>query len=203
MMNHIFSKAKATIRGIPSRRESGQALIELALVSIVLITLTFGLIDFYRALYEKEVLTNLSREAANESARGSGTTTSQIMSNAMIAVANSSESFALNFNNVNGVLILTAVTNVVSGNKNSITNHVISQQMHEGELTATSKIGTSVGSAATLPKPTGTLPSILGPNRTVYIAEIYYSYTPVTPIGKLIKIAMTNRFYDVAYFPGG
>jgi Flp pilus assembly protein TadG len=197
MMNHTFSKAKAAILGIAGRHESGQALVEFSLVTLLLVSLTFGLIDFYRALYEKEVLANLSREAANEAARGSGTTPLQIMSNAMIAVANSSESFALNFTNRNGVLILTAVTNDFSG---KTSKYIISQQMEEGSLTATSKIGTGVGGAATLPTET---PSILQSNRTVYVAEIFYSYKAITPIGKLIKATLTNQFYDVAYFPGG
>jgi Flp pilus assembly protein TadG len=200
MMDHTSSKAKAAIRRVPWRHESGQALIEFSLITLLLISLTFGLIDFYRALYEKEVLANLSREAADESARGSGITTLQIMSNAMIAVANSSESFALNFTNKNGVLILTAVTNDFSG---KTSKYIISQQMEEGSLTASSKIGTGVGGAATLPTPTGSLPSMLQSNGTVYVAEIFYAYKPVTPIGKLIKATLTNQFYDVAYFTGG
>jgi Flp pilus assembly protein TadG len=194
MMNHTFSKAKAAIRRLSWRHESGQALVEFSLVTLLLVSLTFGLIDFYRALYEKEVLANLSREAANEAARGSGITTLQIMSNAMVAVANSSESFALNSTNTSGKIIVTAVTNYGTG-------YVVSQQLEEGSLTgATSKIGTSVGGTAKLPTET---PSILQSNHTVFVAEIFYAYKPVTPIGKLINATLTNQFYDVAYFTGG
>jgi Flp pilus assembly protein TadG len=192
MMNHTFSKAKAAIARIPWRHESGQALVELSLVTLLLVSLTFGLIDFYRALYEKEVLVNLSREAANEAARGTGTTTLQIISNAVASVASSSEPFTLNATTTNGLLIVTAVTNYNSG-------YVISQQVKEGKLVASSKIGSTVGGAATLP--TETTP-ILQANHTVYVAEIFYAYSPITPIGKLIKAALTNRFYDVAYFSG-
>src|SRR5580700_10063846 len=127
MIKRTFMKAKAVVKRIAWRHESGQALVELSLVTLLLVSLTFGLIDFYRALYEKEVLTNLSREAANEAARGSGTTTLQIMSNAMASVANSSEEFALNFTNTNGKIIITAVTNYNA-------SYVVSQQVREGGM---------------------------------------------------------------------
>jgi Flp pilus assembly protein TadG len=201
MMNHTSSKAKGVIRRVSWRHESGQALVEFSLVALMLLSLTFGLIDFYRALYEKEVLANLTREAANESARGSGTSTWQIMSNAMLAVASSSESFALNSTNKNGVLILTAITNDFSG---KTSKYIVSQQMEEGKLAATSKVGPQgLGYPAFLPKPTNTLYPMLQSNRTVYVAEIFYSFKAVTPIGALIKATLTNQFYDVAYFPGG
>jgi Flp pilus assembly protein TadG len=193
MMNHTFSKAKTAILRIPWRHESGQALVEFSLITLLLVSLTFGLIDFYRALYEKEVLTNLSREAANEAARGSGTTTLQIMSNAVLAVANSSEAFTFGPTSTSGKIIVTAVTNFGAG-------YVVSQQVEDGSLTAAaSKIGTTVGGTAKLP--TETTP-ILPAGHTVYVAEIFYAYTPITPIGKLIKATLTNRFYDVAYFSG-
>jgi Flp pilus assembly protein TadG len=46
------------------RREDGAAAVEFALVLPILIVLVFGIIEFGFALYNKEVITNASREGA-------------------------------------------------------------------------------------------------------------------------------------------
>jgi hypothetical protein len=64
-------------------------------------------------------------------------------------------------------------------------------------LAASSKIGTGVGNYAKLPS------SIVAQSgHNVYIAEIYYKFNVPASLGKLIRVNVTNQFYDVAYFPG-
>lgn len=194
-MNHIFQKTKQTVARISWRGESGQALIEFAVASVMLIVLIFGVIDFCRAIYLRQVLVNLSRETANLEARGSGTTTMDIMTNALNAAI--TEALPLALNSSTGMVIVTAVTNF---NSKGTAQYTISQQYTAGSLAgAISRIGssTNVGNKATLPTTGGTY---LPANRTVYVAEIYYKFVPITPVGNFIKAVLPTQFYDAAYF---
>jgi Flp pilus assembly protein TadG len=149
-----------------------------------------GLIDFGRAIYEYQVLTNLSREGANLAARGTGNTQTEILSNAAAAVVTSAEPLNLS---TRGLVIVTAVTNNGSGGL------FISHQLLQGGITATSKVGTGVGRPAVLP---ATNPQVPQPGQTLYATEVFYAYAPITPIGKLLTVAVPSRLYDAAYFCG-
>src|ERR1017187_9522321 len=201
-MNRILQEIKRTVSRVSRRGESGQALIEFTLVTVMLIVLIFGAIDFSRAIYMRQLLVNLSRETANLEARGVGSTTPEIMTNALNATV--LESSPLTLNSTNGMVIVTAVTNFVNKvGTVSTASYTISHQFYLGTLgTFQSAVGTYTGSnkfnQATRPN-TGILPA----NRTVYVAEIYYKFTPVTPVGKLIKLAnrlLPDHFCDAAYF---
>ena len=37
-------------------------------------------------------------------------------------------------------------------------------------------------------------------NQTMFVSEVFYSYKPATPIGKLLNFNMTNALYDAAFF---
>ena len=47
-----------------TKRQSGQALVELALVLPLLLILAFGIVEFGLLMYNKAVITNASREGA-------------------------------------------------------------------------------------------------------------------------------------------
>src|ERR1017187_2941901 len=198
-MDCILQIAKRTVSRISGRNEGGQALIEFTAVVLMLIVLIFGAIDFSRAIYMRQLLINLSRETANLEARGVGSTTPEIMTNALNAAV--LESSPLTLNSTNGMVIVTAVTNFVNNSGTASTaSYTISHQFHLGTLgTFQSAVGTYTGSnkfnQATLPN-VGILPA----NRTVYVAEIYYKFAPITPVGKLLKLALPDHFYDAAYF---
>ena len=65
--------------------DSGQALVEFAIAAIIMLILVFGLIDFSRAIYDQQVITNLTGEGCSMSSRGTSltdTVTSVILSSA-------------------------------------------------------------------------------------------------------------------------
>jgi Flp pilus assembly protein TadG len=180
--------------GISRRRDrSGQALIEFTFVAVIMLVMLFGMIDFCRAISTRQVLINLSREGANMAARsGSGNTTDVAISNAITAVISAANPLSITSN---GQVIVTAVFN--SNGFYRITN-----QISKGKLTYDSKIGKlSAPLAVTMPIDVNSPGALPQPNQTTYVAEIYYSFKPTTPIGQLINISMTNApLYDVAYF---
>lgn len=166
---------------------SGQALIEFTFVSIMLLVLVFGLIDFCRAISIRQVITNLTREGSNLASRN--TSLPDTMT-AVIASAN-----PLNITN-NGRVIISVVTN------NAGQAWVADQLFSQGSVvdpTTDSKIGVKNG-PATMPA------QIPQSNQTVYVTEVYYSFQSITPVGNLLKsvllpdFALPTRLYDVAYF---
>ena len=59
-------RARRVVRFV--RDERGAALVEFAMISVVLMILIFGIIDFGRALYTKNSLTNAAREGGRYAA---------------------------------------------------------------------------------------------------------------------------------------
>jgi len=152
----------------------------------MLVLLAFGMIDFSRALYDHEVMINVSREGSNQAARGGGTSINAALSNAITAVVLGAA--PLDFAGSNGKVIISAVFN----NAGNIT--VISQATRGTLSTANSLVGT-VGSGAKMPK---TSPQIPSTNKTMYVTEVFYGFAPVTPVGKLFM--SPTQLYDAAYF---
>ena len=169
------------IRTRHSRRgESGQAFIEFAFVSLMMIVMLFALIDFGRVIYERQVMVNLTREGSNLASRGTS------LANSLIAVTNSAAPLNIN---AKGRVIMTTVFNA----NGTLT---VSNQLSAGGISASSKVG-AIGGPATLPATAFTIPQS---NQYLYVTEVFYSYAPITPIGKLLSITLPTQLYDAAYF---
>jgi Flp pilus assembly protein TadG len=178
----MTAKTKRTDVRPSARSESGQAYIEFAFVIMMLAVMLFGLIDFGRFIYEKQVMVNLSREGSNLASRNTS------ISNTVPAVLLSSA--PLNLTIQGAGVIVTSVTNNGSG------QFFVKEQLAGGGVdSAASKVGAGVGSAATLPPVTPT-------NRTIYVTEVFSKFQSVTPIGNLLGITLPPTNYDAAYFMG-
>ncbi len=174
-MRRLMSRRK------PVSGQSGQALVEFALIGFFLFVLIFGLIDFSRAIYDQQVMKGLTRQGSNLASRGTDLTAS---ANSVVTGA-----APLNLNS-NGRVIVTSVASVNGFYK-------ITGQVSTGGIPASSRIGTGVGNPANVPPAAA---PILNANQTIYITEVFYTYKPITPVGKLVRLNLPSTLYDVAYF---
>lgn len=174
--------------------DSGQALIELAISALVLLTLVFGVIDFSRAIYYVQVMKNLTAEGSSMSSRGTSLPTT-----AATVITDAGTNLSLT---TRGCVITTSVlktTTSVAGSTYTVTG-----QSAQGSCSGiSSKIGcfpppSSCGTA-TLPTEAA---AALQDGSTLYITEIYYTFNPVTPIGSLLNNTsiLPSQLYDAAYY---
>lgn len=160
--------------------ESGQALIEFSLVALLFLLMMFGIIDFSRAVYSQMIVAHLAREGANLASRGT------TLTDAVTAVITSSS--PLDFTpGGSGFVILTRVGKVSGANK-------VAEQKSGGGSAQTSKMGSTGNNATNVP--TG-LPVT---NDSLYIAEVFYKFKPITPVGTMLGIAFPSVLYDAAFF---
>ena len=181
-----------TIRKRRTQQSSGQALVEIAMVVPVLAVLVFGVIDFARAIYYVEVIKNLTGEGSSMSSRG---TSLPLTVQTVVNDAGSD----LNLASL-GCVIATSVTNTGAG-----THPLqVTGQSTQGSCSGiSSKIGCfpppSTCGNASLPSEAT---SALQTNQSLYITEIFYKYSTVTPIGTLLNNAniLPTSLYDAAYY---
>ena len=171
--------------------QKGQALMEFAIIIVILAVLVMGLADYGRLFVTRQMMVVASREGANLAARG--TTLSNAVT-AMVATAP-----AMLFANGYGTIIASSV------GRNNSGVPTVTGQVKCGDTAYASRIGNlnATGNAVALPN--SQLPSS---NQTLYITEVFYPYAPATPVGSLLNFLRAQRtntttttlLYDVTFF---
>ena len=164
--------------------ERGQALVEFTFVGMMMCVLMFGLIDASRALLVRQVMVNVSREGANLVSRGT------LPADAVTAVTQSAAPLDIT---KFGLVIVTIVGHDSSGNLIAT-----DQQIGGGLSGSQSRVAPQgVGGSVNLP-----VADLIPDGQSIAVAEVYYQYTPVTPVGNMVAGFMQGptALYDVAYF---
>ncbi|OHE75354.1 MAG: hypothetical protein A2107_15775 [Verrucomicrobia bacterium GWF2_62_7] len=169
-------------------RRKGQALMEFAMIVVILAIMVMGLVDYGRLFVVRQVMVNASREGANLAARGT------TLSNAVAAMVTTAPGML--FTNGYGTIIASTVTRSSSGVA------TVTGQVRYGASSFVSRIGSLNASGSNVTLPSNQLPQT---NQTLYVTEVFYPFTPATPVGNLMGFisgnsAMPASLYDVTYF---
>ncbi|HEY9159291.1 TadE/TadG family type IV pilus assembly protein [Candidatus Binatus sp.] len=205
-MSPFYCSARAKL----TANDSGQAMVEFAFIVPLLLIMMCAAIDFGRALYTMQVVAQLTRQGSSLSSRintcsGAGTVEPMETLTCSTQAVIAGES-GLNIASY-GKVIMTAVQNTAADNTKPPV-YQITGQYSQGGLSATSKVGSTVGGTVT-PGNTPGIPAVfaagntpLQAGQTMYITEIFYQFTAATPIGALTNnaINMPTALYNVAYF---
>ena len=194
------------IRRRARRGESGQSLIEFALVLPLMTILALGVSEYGYVLLDDHVATKLAREGSNLISRD---TSLQDAATAIRTIA----SRPVDFNNGSKLIFSVLKKGATSGSANY--NQTILYQRYEyGSLAATSKIHTAGSgsfsggpdyTAANADSNTGLRVTnvsndlINAPGGMIYVTEIFTTHTAITPLTGL-GVYVPNILYAVAYF---
>ncbi len=176
--------------------ESGQALIELSLVLVILCVLVFAIIDFGQFIYDVEVIKNLAGEGSSMASRGASPSTT---ATAVVTYAGADISLS-----TKGCVIVTEVTENSAG-----TAQVVTAQSWAGHCgsTMTSEVGCLSGqgscksSAATLPTSVANALKQGVAGTTLCVTEVFYAYSAITPIQNFLgQNILPSKLYSAAYY---
>jgi Flp pilus assembly protein TadG len=172
--------AKTLTRRMRGAATRGQALVEFSLTALIFLLLMFGIIDFGRAVYSQVIVAHLAREGANLASRGTPLT------DAVNAVIGSSS--PLDFApGGSGFIVITRIAKTGSAT-------TVEDQKSGGGSAQTSKMGSQGNNATNVPS------GLPATGDSLYVAEVFYKYKPITPIGSMLGITFPSVLYDAAYF---
>jgi TadE-like protein len=187
------------------RSESGQGLLEFAVMLPIIMALVLGVVEVSYALLDQHVVTKLTREGSNMISRD--TTLDEA-----VAVMRSMSTRPVNFPTSSKVIfsVIKKVATIGAANYNM---DVLYQRFSYGSLPNTSYL-TTAGSgsfgggpdyvAANSDSDTGlrvtNLPgNLVAIGGMLYITEIYTTHTLITPFDKF-GITVPTTLYSIAYF---
>jgi Flp pilus assembly protein TadG len=190
--------------------QSGQALTEMALILPLLLVLALGAIEISNIIYTYLVLTHLTREGGNMISRGTPANVgdenygdaSSIDYDALDAIVDSSAPVITPGNESRWKIFYSMIapsnpTGCLSDPvaTNPACAYVVEPQISRGSLIGVmSAIGLS-GGAPNLPNL-----SSVAPGRTFYAVEVFYQYTPITPLANFGVAIAGVPFYERAVF---
>ena len=184
--------------------ESGQAVLEFALVVPLVLVLALGVIEVSYALLDQHVVTKLAREGSNLASRDTS------LGDAVTALTSMS-SRPVNFNDGSSKVIFSVVKNVSTVGANNYNRPVLYQRYTYGGFTGSSVLNNSGGSFGPAPlyqainsdNDAGlrvtNLPATMSLGGFLYITEIFTRHPLITPFNHF-GISVPQSLYSIAYF---
>jgi len=165
------------------RDEQGSSLIELALCLPMMLVLVFGLIDFSQIIFDNEVMSGITRQGSDLASRGTSLTDT--------VSALGTQGAAMNIG-TQGRIIVTEINNNNAGHP-----QIYDQRESPTGIAATSVTASWVQNPARMPS---NAKAVLNAGQSLYVTEVFYSYSPMTPVGGFLKTSLASTLYEAAYF---
>jgi Flp pilus assembly pilin Flp len=187
------------------RRESGQSMIEFAVVLPLLLVVVLGLIETSYALYDQHVVTRLTREGSNLISRdttlGDAVTVLRRISSRPVDFDSSSR------------VIFSVIMNPPTTGVSNYNTPILYARYSYGAIAGASRLNTSGGSYGPGPEYTATNPNndtglritnlpstvVVPLGGMVYVCEIYSQHQLITPFNRF-GVTIPNTLYSIAYF---
>ncbi|MGH7559184.1 MAG: TadE/TadG family type IV pilus assembly protein [Gemmatimonadota bacterium] len=160
------------------RDDRGSALVETAMVSVFLLAMVLGVVEFGNALSTEHTLTGLSREGANLAARGAD------LDESVDAVL------------VNGIDVGLSARGGVIGSRLVVQGRSprIVEQVASPGYDGHSHLGREGDRVK------GLHDWGLMNGQTIYVMEVFLDYDEMTPFGSLVHVAVPSVLYERAVF---
>jgi len=160
------------------RSNSGQGVIEFALVLPLILIIILGMVEFSNAYDRTHGLAGLSREGANIAARGTG------LNEVMATVLADGQPLRLS---TDGGAIVSRVV-IQNGQP------VVKAQVTTSGYESSSRLTDVNGSAAWISS------AGFAEGSTHYAVEVFLTYNPITPLAQLIRVVIPSVLYERAVF---
>jgi hypothetical protein len=187
------------------RHDSGQSMIEFAVVLPLLLVVVLGLIETSYALYDQHVVTRLTREGSNLISRDT------TLGDAVNVLKNISTR-PVNFDS-NSRVIFSVLMNVPTTTAANYNRVILYARTSYGAIGGASHLSTSGGSYGPGPEYTATNPDgdtglrvtnlpvnvVVPTGGMVYVTEIYSNHQLITPFNRF-GVTVPGTLYSIAYF---
>jgi Flp pilus assembly protein TadG len=184
--------------------ESGQALLEFALVVPLILLLVLGVVEVSYATLDQHVVSRMSREGSNLISRDT------TMTDSATALASMS-SLPVNFNDGSSTVIFSVVKQVATAGAANFNKPVLYQRFVYGTYPGSSILNNPGGAFGPAPDYTAVnsdndvslqvtnAPATLAVGGMLYVTEIYTRHPLLTPLNQF-GVPMPTTLYSIAYF---
>jgi Flp pilus assembly protein TadG len=186
------------------KSESGQALLEFALVVPLVLLLVMGVVEVSYVTLHQHVVSRISREGSNLISRDT------TMTDAATALTSMS-SGPVNFNDGSSTVIFSVVKQVATAGAANFNKPVLYQRYVYGSYAGSSILNNAGGSFGPAPDYTAlnsdndtslqvtNAPATLAAGGLLYVTEIYTRHPLLTPLNQF-GVMMPTTLYSIAYF---
>jgi Flp pilus assembly protein TadG len=204
MMPSILSGGRPGRLQLRWASDSGQTLIEFALVLPFVMVLLLGVIEVGNTLLDQHIVSKLTREGSNLISRDTS------LADAASALR-SMASGRVNFNNGSSKVIFSVVKKVATVGATNQNQAVLYQRYVYGTYSGSSMLNNSGGSFGASPEfqannsdndpslRVTNVPATMVPGDMLYITEIYTAHPLITPLDRF-GVRMPQTLYSIAYF---